>query len=878
MAHPPVAGENRRHAHPPEASQADGEQVRQRARDRFAFLSTLAATFATDHQSEIRSLAREAWKVSAMAESTTADRASAAAASAAFEPRWRAVEERLLASVPSIRVRWTGEGALLDELCLPDGLPRLQLAEGLTSPLVVAMHNASPQSVTMSPRVVSGPPPLQDAAKIAPGDTRLFLLSVVTPAEGMPLEIELTAGGVLKLPYERVAPATLRVRVLDHEAGDATPARLFVLGPDGVHRHGGPFAEAAVFAAKPELELPVPASYRLPFFYVDGVCELRVPPGRVRVTAERGFEHRRPSSVVEATAGATTDVTLEVGRFFDAAAHGWVSGDTHVHWVTEAWNVDLPLAWLATVQRAEDLRVANNLTLLHRTATDAFVKPSQAPMGPVAAFSDEQFHIEMAEEYRNQNLYGHLCLLNLERLILPIGTGPQIAGDDSLDYPINRTAILDARSQGGIVIEAHGTGDNHELPINAIHGLTDAIDQLDPVDYERLLDCGFLLPLSNGSDHPARVVGSARAYVYLDGPFAYEAWVDGIRRGRTFTTSGPLLLLEVAGHGPGEVIVPVSREPLAVRLKAMSRFPLGRVQVIANGRVLAELQTDETEIELTADLPVEESSWVLARASQDDRFSPIWSEHTAITTAVAVHVEGRPVFREAAARDWIGRMQRHLRDIDTKGRFATRAQRNEAAAYVEEAIRRFERRIQVAADGWEIPDTLEAHRERLVALMSSIGVAGHEELRVAAVRAATSLPEASAAVDDLVALQVDINPEARVKLRPRTLPESLVRHRSVRLLVEVHNEAGLQAPLRLRALDRSQPGEQEADWFAIDVVENGESKALLSGAPVEWKLVELRSAEAGTRTVRIAADAGVGTQDLGFRAEVDLVVDVKEIP
>lgn len=94
------------------------------------------------------------------------------------------------------------------------------------------------------------------------------------------------------------------------------------------------------------------------------------------------------------------------------------------------------------MQRAEDLRVANNLTLFHRTDTDAFVKPSQQPMGPVAAFSKAPYHIEMAEEYRNQNLYGHLCLLNLERLILPIGTGPEIAGDDSVDYPINRTAIL----------------------------------------------------------------------------------------------------------------------------------------------------------------------------------------------------------------------------------------------------------------------------------------------------------------------------------------------------------------------------------------------------------------------------------------------------
>ena len=130
--------------------------------------------------------------------------------------------------------------------------------------------------------------------------------------------------------------------------------------------------------------------------------------------------------------------------------------------MTNAWNVDLPLPDLAFVQRAEDLRVANNLTLLHRTSIDAFIKPSHAPNGAVASMSDSEYHIEMAEEYRNQNLYGHLCFLDLQWLVLPIGTGPQIAGDDSLDYPINKRAILEARGQGGISIEAHGTGDNHE--------------------------------------------------------------------------------------------------------------------------------------------------------------------------------------------------------------------------------------------------------------------------------------------------------------------------------------------------------------------------------------------------------------------------------
>lgn len=91
-----------------------------------------------------------------------------------------------------------------------------------------------------------------------------------------------------------------------------------------------------MFAAKPELRIGEPASYRLPFFYVDGSCELQVPPGTIRVTAERGYEHERPWQQIEAEAGQAVAMTLRVGQLLDAAERGWISGDTHIHWVTEA--------------------------------------------------------------------------------------------------------------------------------------------------------------------------------------------------------------------------------------------------------------------------------------------------------------------------------------------------------------------------------------------------------------------------------------------------------------------------------------------------------------------------------------------------------------
>lgn len=692
----------------------------------------------------------------------------------------------------------------------------------------------------------------------------------------------------LTIPITTVEGAKLRGRIIDGDTGRPTPGRVWVECGDGQLRRGGPFAANRSFLEKPILEIVAPRMAAVPFFYADGSFEIDVPPGPTTVTLGRGFEHAPSVETIDLKPGESHEITLSSRRLIDAKQEGWVSGDTHIHWVTNAWNVDLPLTDLAMVQRAEDLRVVNNLTLLHRTDRDAFVKPSQGPIGPIAAHSDREYHIEMAEEYRNQNLYGHLCFLDLQWLVLPVGTGPQIAGEDSLDYPINKTAIIEARGQGGISIEAHGIGANHELPLNAIHGLTDSVDQIDPEDYYRLLDCGFQLPLTNGSDHPARVAGCARAYVRVDGEFDYEKWIDGIRKGQTFTTSGPLLFLTVDGEGPGSVIrspaatvrpeSDLSLKPHVAKLRAVSRYPLGRVQIIANGKVLAERQTDERELTLECDIPANESQWVVARCSRNDQWNAIWHPDVAHTSAIYLLHQGRPVFREAAAREWIDRMRWHAREILLKGRFANIAQRQEATAYVDESIRRYERLIATQAsprraeDIATTRDEVAVTRDRLLMQVPFVSHLGHDPAVVQRISAAEDLIDVRAATEAMTLLKVHINPESRVKLAIVTPPETLVRYRTRRFLVEIHNEARIEAPLRIVATDRAANSTDAAPWCWARLVDNLLSSSSLTGAEHEWKLIELRCDAIGHREIHLEADAGQGTQDLGFRAAVDLLI------
>lgn len=778
-------------------------------------------------------------------------------------------KRRLLADALHQRLATLSATWRSDTLTWNAPLPEVVVAEGLTRYVIVELRNDTDQALQIVADSDSQDPSRQ--MTVLPGRQQPFLLSV--GSEGTLTRFTFTSGSDIRSidsPVKIVPAAKLHVKLIDGDAEAPTAGRVWVEGGDGQMRRAGSFAGNASFLEKPILELTTPAVTSIPFFYAKDEIEIDVPPGNVSVTLERGFEHRLVTERVEVKPGEVCAVTLRSKRFYDAAAAGWVSGDTHIHWVTNAWNVDLPLADLGLVQRAEDLRVANNLTLLHRTRNDAFIKPSQAPIGPLRDLSDTNYHIEMAEEYRNQNLYGHLCLLNLQWLVLPIGTGPQIAGDDSVDFPLNKSAILEARGQGGISIEAHGVGANHELPLNAIHGLTDSIDQLDPNDYYRLLDCGFQVPLTNGSDHPARIVGCARAYVAIDGLFDYEKWIDGIRRGQTFTTSGPLLFLTVDGRGPGSVIHSADKEPRTVKLKAMSRFPLGRVQILSNGQLIKEVETEECELVIECLIPGDESRWVVARCSRNEHWNALWHADVAHTSAIYIHREGRPVFRESSAREWIDRMRMHTRDIKSKGRFANVSQRDQAVAYVDESIRRYQRVIQSQSGNYDEQD-LAARRDRLLMQSSFASHHGHEPEFVNELSQAKNDYDLSKVVEPITWLRVHINPESRVKLALVTSPETVVQHRTHRFLVEVHNEALISAPLRLHALDRATDKSLPASWCSIHLLENLFSSSLLSGEEHEWKLAEFRCTETGHREVHFEADVGQGTQDLGFRATADML-------
>ena len=141
-----------------------------------------------------------------------------------------------------------------------------------------------------------------------------------------------------------------------------------------------------------------------------------------------------------------------------------------------------------------------------------------------------------------------------------------------------------------------------EALVAAILGKIDAIEvglrprkvPLMPWVY-RLWDAGFLVPLVGASAKDsnrvalgamrtfARVADSGRNSAFSNiGPAAVRSWVEAIRAGYTFATTGPMLHLR--------------RENGLARVSVRARESEGKLELIANGEVRVAKEAGEVEM------------------------------------------------------------------------------------------------------------------------------------------------------------------------------------------------------------------------------------------------------------------------------------------
>jgi hypothetical protein len=143
------------------------------------------------------------------------------------------------------------------------------------------------------------------------------------------------------------------------------------------------------------------------------------------------------------------------------------------------------------------------------------------------------------------------------------------------------------------------------------------------------------------------------------------------------------------------------------------------------------------------------------------------------------------------------------------------------------------------------------------------------------------------ALDPLCLIGVEINPESRVKADQGPAPAALVQNGWRNFLVKVHNEAGVTAELRAespnaaplykRSTNSPSPktsvpaSEIPLRWADLAMFGGRPLKKSLSGLSLEYRIIQVYSRDAGHREAKISFNVGQGTQDLGFRSDVDVL-------
>jgi hypothetical protein len=298
-----------------------------------------------------------------------------------------------------------------------------------------------------------------------------------------------------------------------------------------------------------------------------------------------------------------------------------------------------------------------------------------------------------------------MTLVNLEQLVEPIFTG--FAGTTNPhDTPSNGDIADRTHWQKGVVNYTHVSQAEDwtktpyaakAIPIDVALGKIDTLDINNtwaasvPLWY-RLLNCGFRVPATAGTDVFLNRIGSNlpggdRVYVHVAGPLSYKGWIDGLKAGRSFVTSGPMLTFSANGVGPGAVLKVGERPRVRVKATARSQSPLAKAELVHNGKVIAtaKLADDGLTAMLDREVTLAGGGWLAFRADGPGTSDTATSTLNAHTNPVYVEANGVAPRSAAEARaflKWIDQFEILLR---TRNRFPTEKLRRQAQEQIEAA-------------------------------------------------------------------------------------------------------------------------------------------------------------------------------------------------
>jgi hypothetical protein len=464
--------------------------------------------------------------------------------------------------------------------------------------------------------------------------------------------------------------------VVDSATGRPIPARVYVRNEADEHLFVSSAAPEGSAIAYREQWVPMANSVELHTTISAHPFVVDLPPGTYQIEIERGKEYLPLRRIVE-IGDAKVEKTFPLTRMVNMAERGWYSGETHVHrrihelpnvMPAEMLNVAFPVTfWTTSADAAPDLapsKLRGQGPSPHGPREDVGYDPIR--LGKPSGREDRYVIFPRNTEYEifsvrgKPHTLGAIFLLNhrtvFEETAPPIGrivkkarAEGAITDLDKHSWPWSMMLVPVAgidlfelsnnsvwRTEFGfgqislplppwatietMPIDGDGGGDGDERVMTEWGWLQNGFEV-----YYALLNCGFRIAPTAGTAsgvHPVPL-GHSRVYVHTGDAFDEARWLEGLRGGRSFVTTGPMLIATASGQLPGETFHGTDNVVLELKAESHSADPVGRFEWIVNGDVkvavtATNVQTDQGgwRAEASATLRLDRSSWVAVRITE----------------------------------------------------------------------------------------------------------------------------------------------------------------------------------------------------------------------------------------------------------------------
>ncbi|MFH1498904.1 MAG: CehA/McbA family metallohydrolase [Verrucomicrobiota bacterium] len=452
--------------------------------------------------------------------------------------------------------------------------------------------------------------------------------------------------------------STLTINVYDG-AGNPAPARLYVVSSDDSLRYARPLETGFGHVSANE------ANFKSHFYTLTGTADVTLPDGATVVGAAKGFEYTTFFDTV-AVSGATT-VNCTLTHWLDMEALGWYSGDNHGHIYHPPLDYDMNTYEARKLAEAEDINVlacVDNAYLFTGTQDTASTAANIVYMG---------LEIRSAH-WGHQTAHGTSSYGLTDSVFYHTSLDPCAADiADSVHADTGSAWIVAAhpRSRKSLAVLS-GNHRARELPVDVSLGKLDAYDVLSISNtpwgitcreldiYYHLLNCGFQLPASAGTDAVANKtsggapLGGLKVYAFLDdSDLTYNRFYTNMAAGKTFVTNGPLFTSFTAkGHSAGDSvnIGRYSTYTVPVAFAAQCESDMARAEIVANGAVLDNVIIGATSIDTSVNVTISEPSWLAVRIwGAKDKWHTVADSLFAQTSPVYLSMNGQMPVESASA-------------------------------------------------------------------------------------------------------------------------------------------------------------------------------------------------------------------------------------